>query len=231
MREPVNFITFDYQSSNCPKPKPCSTVKRPVMVHDFIDQIRRRRSQYNIGRNLELSQTDITGIIQEAARHAPSTFNSQSSRIVILYGSESVQFWELVKAALRPLVPQDAFESTEAKLKKFASGAGTVLFYEDQQVVRDLQETYKLYAEKFPEFSEQSSGMAQFSVWTALANVGVGASLQHYNPVIDTAVAEQWDIPQNWKLRAQLPFGSNESEPGEKSFIDDALRFKIAGNI
>ncbi|MCD4512069.1 nitroreductase family protein [Brucella pseudogrignonensis] len=201
------------------------------MALDFIDHIRRRRSQYNIGRNLNLSQADITSIIQDAVRHAPSTFNSQSSRIAILYGSESVHFWDLVKAALRPLVPQDAFESTAAKLKRFASGTGTVLFYEDQQVVRDLQETYQLYADKFPEFSEQSSGMAQFSVWTALANAGVGASLQHYNPVIDTIVAQRWDIPQNWKLRAQLPFGSNESEPGEKSFIDDALRFKIAGNI
>lgn len=201
------------------------------MAHDFIDNLRRRRSQYNIGRNVKLSQAEITSIIQEAVRHAPSTFNSQSSRVVILYGSESVQFWDLVKAALRPLVSADVFEATEAKLKRFASGVGTVLFYEDQQVVRDLQETYKLYADKFPEFSEQSSGMAQFSVWTALANVGIGASLQHYNPVIDTLVAQQWDIPHNWKLRAQLPFGSNESEPGEKSFIDNTLRFKIAGNI
>ncbi|MBC8719834.1 nitroreductase family protein [Ochrobactrum sp. Marseille-Q0166] len=201
------------------------------MAHDFIDNLRRRRSQYNIGRNVKLSQADITSIIQEAVRHAPSTFNSQSSRVAILYGSESVQFWDLVKAALRPLVSADVFEATEAKLKRFASGVGTVLFYEDQQVVHDLQETYKLYADKFPEFSEQSSGMAQFSVWTALANVGIGASLQHYNPVIDTLVAQQWDIPHNWKLRAQLPFGSNESEPGEKSFIDNTLRFKIAGNI
>lgn len=201
------------------------------MAHDFIDNLRRRRSQYNIGRNVKLSQADITSVIQEAVRHAPSTFNSQSSRVVILYGSESVQFWDIVKAALRPLVSADVFEATEAKLKRFASGVGTVLFYEDQQVVHDLQETYKLYADKFPEFSEQSSGMAQFSVWTALANVGIGASLQHYNPVIDTLVAQQWDIPHNWKLRAQLPFGSNESEPGEKSFIDNTLRFKIAGNI
>lgn len=201
------------------------------MPHEFIENLRRRRSQYNIGKNVKLPQADITSIIQEAVRQAPSTFNSQSSRVVILYGAESVRFWDIVKAALRPLVPTDAFESTEAKLKGFASGAGTALFYEDQQVVRELQETYKLYADKFPEFSEQSSGMAQFSVWTALANAGVGASLQHYNPVIDTLVAEQWDIPKNWRLRAQLPFGSNESEPGEKGFIEDALRFKIAGNI
>ncbi|QWK81586.1 nitroreductase family protein [Ochrobactrum sp. BTU1] len=201
------------------------------MAHDFIAHLRRRRSQYNIGRNVKLSQPEITSIIQEAVRQAPSTFNSQSSRVVILYGVESVQFWDIVTEALRPLVPTDAFQPTEAKIKRFASGAGTVLFYEDQQIVRELQETYQLYADKFPEFSEQSSGMAQFSVWTALATVGIGASLQHYNPVIDSLVAQQWDIPQNWRLRAQLPFGSNESELGEKSFINDALRFKIAGNI
>jgi len=71
--------------------------------------------------------------------------------------------------------------------------------------------------------------MAQLSAWTALANAGVGASLQHYNPLIDAAVAREWKVPAYWKLRAQMPFGSNENGFGEKAFMDDAERFRVFG--
>jgi predicted oxidoreductase (fatty acid repression mutant protein) len=104
-----------------------------------------------------------------------------------------------------------------------------VLFYEDQDVVKGLQEKFALYADNFPIWSEQASGMAQFAVWTALANANIGASLQHYNPLIETKVAARWNIPAAWKLRAQMPFGSNEKPVGEKTFIDDAARFKVFG--
>ena len=63
-------------------------------------------------------------------------------------------------------------------------------------------------------------------MWTALAEINVGASLQHYNPIIDAEVAQTYDIPANWKLRAQLVFGSIEAPAGEKTFMDDAARFK-----
>ena len=36
-----------------------------------------------------------------------------------------------------------------------------------------------------------------------------GASLQHYNPLIDEAVAKQWHINPNWKLIAEMPFGTS----------------------
>jgi predicted oxidoreductase (fatty acid repression mutant protein) len=105
----------------------------------------------------------------------------------------------------------------------------TVLFFEDQNVVKGLQENFALYADNFPVWSEQAGGMAQLSVWSALANAGIGASLQHYNPLIDAEVAKTWNIPASWKLRAQMPFGSNEQPFGEKAFMDDADRFKVFG--
>lgn len=124
-------------------------------------------------------------------------------------------------------MPADAFVNTENKLASFAAGAGTVLFFEDQDVVKGLQEQFASYADNFPIWSEQSSGIAQFAVWTALADAGIGASLQHYNPVVDAAVAETWDIPASWTLRAQMPFGSNEAGFGEKTFMEDEQRFRV----
>ena len=199
------------------------------MNYAFIEASRKRRSQYVLGKNLPLSQADATALIEEAIKLAPSSFNSQSSRAVILFGAESVKFWNLTKEILRKIVPAEAFGSTEKKIDGFAAGAGTVLFYEDQDVIKGLQEQFALYADNFPVWSEHSTGIAQFSVWTALANAGIGASLQHYNPLVDEAARAAWNVPASWKLRAQMPFGSNEKPFGEKAFMDDARRFKVFG--
>lgn len=197
------------------------------MSNTALNSFTKRRTQYSLGKQLPISQADAGALIQEAIRQAPSAFNSQSSRAVILFGAESVKFWELVKDALRPMVPAESFGATEKKLDSFAAGAGTVLFYEDQDVVKGLQQQFAAYADNFPIWSEHSTGIAQFAVWTALAEAGIGASLQHYNPVVDDAAQKEWDIPASWKLRAQMPFGSNEAPIGDKPFMDDAQRFRV----
>ena len=198
------------------------------MSNSFIELIKKRRTIYTLGNNLPVSQDRIAALIKEAVKHSPTAFNSQSSRVVVLFGENHKKLWNIVKDALRAIVPADAFAATESKIDNaFLSGAGTVLFFEDQSVVKGLQEQFALYADNFPIWSEQASGIAQFAVWTALSEENIGASLQHYNPVIDEQVSKAWDIPADWKLRAQLVFGSIEQEAGEKAFMDDESRFRI----
>lgn len=198
------------------------------MSNSFIELIKKRRTIYSLGNNLPVSQDRIAALIKEAVKHSPTAFNSQSSRVVVLFGENHKKLWNIVKDALRAIVPADAFAATEGKIDNaFLSGAGTVLFFEDQSVVKGLQEQFALYADNFPIWSEQASGIAQFAVWTALSEENIGASLQHYNPVIDEQVSKARDIPADWKLRAQLVFGSIEQEAGEKAFMDDESRFRI----
>ena len=194
----------------------------------FLDIARKRRTQYALGNDLPLGQEQVTALIQEAVRQAPSSFNSQSSRALILHGAQSVKFWDIVKDELRKIVPADAFPTTEKKIDSFAAGAGTVLFYEDQGPVKALQEQFPLYADNFPVWSEHSTGIAQYAVWMALAEAGIGASLQHYNPLPDEAVAREWNIPEGWVLRAQMPFRSHAGELDATTYIDDAERFVVA---
>ena len=192
----------------------------------FLNQIKQRRTIYAIGRDLSLDQAKIEEIIKDAIKHSPSSFNSQSSRAVILFGDSHVKFWTIVLETLRKIVPAEAFEGTSGKINSFIAGAGSVLFYEFSPVIKALQEQFPLYADNFPVWSEHSTGIAQFATWTALAEAGIGASLQHYNPIVDEEVAATFDVPADWKLRAQLVFGSIEAPAGEKTFIDDATRFK-----
>ena len=192
----------------------------------FLNQIKQRRTIYALGKDLSLDQTKIEEIIKEAIKHSPSAFNSQTSRAVILFGASHVKFWTIVLETLRKIVPAEAFEGTSGKINSFIAGAGSVLFYEDTSVVKGLQEQFPLYADNFPIWSEHSTGIAQFATWTALSEAGIGASLQHYNPIVDEEVAATFDVPADWKLRAQLVFGSIEAPAGDKPFMDDNARFK-----
>ena len=200
-----------------------------MTANAFRDALAKRHSQYALGKNLPISKEEVTTLIQDVVKLSPSSFNSQSSRVVILHGAESEKFWGFVKEALRKIVPEDNFASTDKRISGFAAGAGTVLFYEDQDVVKSLQEKFALYAENFPTWSEHSTGMAQLSVWTALANADIGASLQHYNPLVDEVTAAEWNIPATWKMRAQMPFGSNEGPTADKERMSDAERFRVFG--
>lgn len=196
-------------------------------MNTFLESISHRRTIYHIGKNVSASTDHITKLIEIAVENSPSAFNSQSSRAVILFGEHSDEFWEIVRESLRKVVPAAAFESTDKKISSFAAGVGTVLFFEDQDVVTTLQEQFALYADNFPVWSEHSTGIAQFSVWSALASENIGASLQHYNPLIDDEVKAKYGVPASWKLRAQMPFGSIESPAGQKTHIDRAERFKV----
>ncbi|NLD05714.1 MAG: nitroreductase, partial [Synergistaceae bacterium] len=72
-----------------------------------------------------------------------------------------------------------------------------------------------------------SAGMHQFVIWTALSAEGLGASLQHYNPVIDNAVKKEWNIPEKWKLLAQMPFGKPVDKPEDKEVVPLEERVKV----
>ncbi|PYI54456.1 nitroreductase family protein [Paenibacillus flagellatus] len=196
------------------------------MSKDFLTSVRERRSIYGIGKTSPISDDRIVEIVREAVKHTPSSFNSQSGRAVVLLNEQHDKLWDMTTAILKSIVPADQFESTQQRMNGFRGGYGTVLFFEDQSVVEGLQAQFPTYADRFPIWSQQSNGMLQFVVWTALENEGLGASLQHYNPLIDDSVRAEWNLPATWQLVAQLPFGQPLAPAGEKQFspVDDRLK-------
>ena len=178
------------------------------MKRTFLEAIEHRRSCYSLSATNPVSESDIISAIDRIILSTPSAYNSQSTRLVVLFGRHHTQLWEIVKNALEEFVSPEAFTGVKEKIdSSFAAGCGTVLFYEDMAVIEQLKEKYTTYADKFDEYSEHTSAMHQFAVWTALEDMELGASLQHYNPLIDTAVAHQWNISKEWRLIAQMPFG------------------------
>lgn len=197
------------------------------MANTFSQAIEQRRTIYGISDKCDISHERITGIVRHAIKHAPSAFNSQSARTVVLFGEHHKKLWGIIREILRKLVPAEAFVQTEARIDSFRAGAGTVLIFEDQSVIEDLQKKFPPYSDNFPRWSLQSSGMTQFIIWTALEAEGLGASLQHYNPLIDQDVRREWNVPAAWTLHAELVFGKPIAPPSEKTFLPIDDRVKI----
>ena len=188
-----------------------------------------RRSVYALNRSLPLPAAEVSAIIEHAVRHTPSAFNSQSTRLLVLFGAEHEKLWGIAENALRAVVPAENFAPTAEKLAGFRSAAGTVLFYEDQSVIEGLQAQFPAYADNFPVWADHADAMHQYAIWTTLAAAGIGANLQHYNPLIDAEVAKTWDIPAHWHLRAELVFGGIAAPAGEKKYEDIAPRLRVHG--
>lgn len=197
------------------------------MEKGFITAIKNRRSLYSLSRESTLPDERIEEILKETLLNAPSAMNSQSTRIVLLLGKNHNRFWDMLLDVMRGMLSKERFPSTESKLNGFKNSYGTILFFEDQKVVEGLEKKYPRYAANFPKWSQQTAAIHEFIVWTALEEEGMGASLQHYNELIQSAVLKEWNLPESWLLNAQMPFGKPVDGPGEKQREPLEYRLKV----
>src|SRR5690606_20376371 len=103
------------------------------MSNQFLDLITKRRTIYAIGKNVEQSPEYLSDLIQTAIKQSPSSFNSQSSRAVILFNSEHEKFWGIVADKLTSYAKdEESAAKTTAKMDSFAAGVGTILYLDDQ---------------------------------------------------------------------------------------------------
>jgi len=197
------------------------------LTDEFLSALAKRRTHYSLDKAITASQARVEKIVEAAVQSTPSAFNSQSARVVLLFGEHHDTLWQITKDALRKIVPAEAFAPTEEKINSFAAAAGTILYFDDTLVVKTLQEKFPLYSENFPIWAEQASGMLQSNIWVALATEGLGASLQHYGELVGETVKEHWNLPSSWKLIAQMPFGNSTASPSTKDHIPIAERVKV----
>ena len=99
------------------------------MQRHHKEAIKHRRSNYAIQKQTTIPDAEIEEILDFAALHTPSAFNSQSTRMVLLLREQHRRLWDIVRNTLKKTIPAAAYASTEAKINKsFAAGYGTVLF-------------------------------------------------------------------------------------------------------
>lgn len=187
------------------------------MGHSFIDAITKRRSYYHLSDSKIVNDNTIIALVDKLLLTMPTPFNVQSTRIVLLFDEQHRELWNILISIFRNMLSPERFEQSCRKIQSaFMSGCGTILFYEDSEALDVMRKNFPLYAKNVDIWSEHSSAMFQFAIWTALEDIGYGASLQHYNPLIDNAVMERWLISSKWRLIAQMPFGTPLDIPTER---------------
>lgn len=197
------------------------------MNNTFLASIHERRSIYGIDNTSPISKNKITTLIEMLLEDVPSAFNCQSARVVVLFEQAHKNFWDIVMKTLRARVPAENFASTEAKINGFAAGNGTILYFDDESITQEFASEFPTYADNFKPWADQANGMLQFAIWTALEDEGLGANLQHYNPIIDAEVKEFFNIPDQYRLIAQMPFGTPTAAPAPKEVVSGSERMRI----
>jgi hypothetical protein len=113
-----------------PSTSPTLTIHTPTAKmstqKSFMDAVKDRRSIYQLNKEAPISDKQISDLAEQALLHVPSTFNSQSTRLVVLLNKEHDTFWEFVLEVLKPMTPEDQFSKTEQKINGFKSAYGTV---------------------------------------------------------------------------------------------------------
>ena len=191
------------------------------------DSLSRRRSIYALGHTRIVTDFCLEDTLKDCLKNCPTPFNSQSARLVLLLNKNHLDFWNLVLQKVTAAAPIGKKDSVAQKINSFAAAYGTILFFEDLSVLEQLQKDFPLYQKNMHDWTYEANGMLQYMIWQALAENEIGASLQHYNELIEDDVKKMLSLPDNWKILAQMPFGSIEKTPAEKTFLPLENRLMI----
>ena len=142
-----------------------------------------------------------------------------SSMVALLWGTS---------ASLRAFISRAALCSLSKRgPTPRVSAHGTILLFEDADILAQMQKQFALYAESMENWLQQGNAILSYMIWQCLAEQKVGASLQHYGNLVENDVIEQFHLPQAWRLVAQMPFGGIMAPPAAKEVVPLSERFKV----
>lgn len=178
-------------------------------VLDRIPAIHKRNSEYSLSNEEVAPLEQVEKLLGDLLENLPTAFNSQPVRMVLLTGKAHKDHWNLISDILIQQIGEERFnDGTKQKIEKsFASGIGTVLFFDDTEVTEKLKKDYPNYAHNFEPWASQVQGSHQLMTWLGLTDMGYGANLQHYIGMDDDRVRKQVNVPDTWRFVAHMPFG------------------------
>lgn len=109
-----------------------STTTVRMSAQSLIDASKTRRTIYKLGKNSPVPDSKIEELVNAAIHSVPSSFNTQSTRLVVLLHAEHEKLWDVVIDTFSELVntgavPEETWKNqTLPKLQGFKNGVGTV---------------------------------------------------------------------------------------------------------
>lgn len=120
------------------------------MNQDLLNLLKQRRSIYALGKDVKQNPDDLVDLIETVIQETPTAFNSQTTRAVFLFGEQHDKLWDIVVKRLESEVPtEQAYEATKQKIASFKAAYGTIMYFTDTDVVKQLENDFPLYAANF----------------------------------------------------------------------------------
>lgn len=198
-------------------------------MSQLLDLVEKRRTQYAIGNNTNLTNEEIAEQITEIVKDVPTAFNSQTTRVAIVFGDKNIELWDHILDVQKDVLEGEMWDMMSGVMEGAKQGVGTVLFFEDLDAVDEMPAK----GQRGEAYKQNNNANAQYATWLALTEMGLGGSLQHmnvgYEQGFDRSVKELLGLPERWEMQAQMPFGSIEGETDEKEYIADDERVRVIG--
>lgn len=204
-----------------------------ITSEQWLAAAKQRRSVYGLTNTSKISDGRIQKVIEDVLSFTPSSYNTQPLRIVLVTGAKQAQLWDIVATAAEPILKaagEEVWNKMNGMFQMFKNTYGSVVFFDDTDVITESGKTHASAAHMFEEFSHHASGMAQILVWTALEIEGLGANLQHMNaiPPVEAAIKTFLGVPESYKLRAHLNFGDEaQDHPTAPAKLSTSKTLKI----
>ncbi len=196
-------------------------------MSNFQDLVAKRHSTYHIGRNTDRTPEEVTEYLRELTQWVPTASHSQTSRLVLVFGDKHEALWDEIHDVQSKVLSDEMWETMGGVIAGAKQGLGTVLFFEDQEAVQAMptsdatRETY----------SQHNNANHQYATWLGLTELGLGATLQHFNIGYeqghDKSIKELLDLPDNYALVAEMPFGSIETPAEAKETIPTDVKVQV----
>lgn len=116
------------RQTTTPPPRLFSTTSPVKMAsaQQLIELAKNRRSYYPLSKDLSIQPDKIQEIVKALLQEVPSSFNSQSNRVIVLFGADHEKLWDITTEILKPIVPAEQWEGTAGKMGMFKGAAGSV---------------------------------------------------------------------------------------------------------
>jgi putative oxidoreductase len=191
-----------------------------------MDVIEKRRSNYDLENNIELSKKDLINLLRKIVYYSPSPFNVQSSKVVFLNKKSHNLLWNtVVEEYLKKNNNGELLDSEKARIKRESKAYGTILFYKDKQIIEEFKKNLDDYEKReLDGWCTEESAMLQMNIWNELRLKNIGAHLVHFDN-IDEEISVAFDINKKYKLVAMMVFGSIVQEAAVKPKKDINKRF------
>ena len=100
-----------------------------ISTDDFIKAIQHRRTVYPLNDKSPVSDARIEEIVKGVMITTPSSFNTQSGRVVVLLGEQHKKLWDIIREHALPLLQhagEDVVKMMEQRFAMFKAAYGSV---------------------------------------------------------------------------------------------------------